>query len=232
MKQVITQHGWCLNSKMWQNLKPKFKEDNFLWQDNDRGYFNNSVNNCKWIRNNKKDFKIIICHSLGLKLVNQEILKEASHAVLINSFFSFIPKNNRRHFIIRALRKMENKLNPEEIKYLIREFIQNAFLPNDVNIELQEILKTNYQEINLKLLIDDFKKLYLEDRNTKIFSKDCKILIIKSNNDYILEESSIEDLINTLNQIQNQKPKLIELDKQGHLIVGNDIFNKIKSWLN
>ena len=232
MKQVITQHGWCLNSKMWKNLKLQFKEDNFLWQDNERGYFYNNIKDSKWtINNNIKDYKIIICHSLGTKLVNPEILYQASHAVLINSFFNFIPKNNRRNFIIRSLKKMEKKINTEKIRYLIKDFLNNAFSPNYIEEEFQEILKTDYREINFKLLLDDFKKLYLEDGNNKIFSKDCKILIIKSKNDSILEESSIEDLISTLNQTQTMKPKVTELDKQGHLLTGNHIFNNIKNWL-
>ena len=234
MNQIITQHGWCLNANMWQNLKIKFKEDNFLWQDNERGYFYAKYKDSKWIQNSTthNNIQMVICHSLGTKLINPKVLRKASHAVLINSFFDFIPKNNRRELIIRTLKKMEKKINPKEIQSLIKEFITNAFLPNPIEDNLQEIFKSKYKEINLKILLDDFQKLYLENRGYKLFSEDCEILILKSNNDSILEENSISNLIRILNQIQNQKPKVIQLDKQGHLIIGNQIFHNIKKWLN
>ena len=51
MKQIITQHGWCLNSSMWKNLKDKFKSENFYWQDNERGYYCKDFKDSKWIEN-------------------------------------------------------------------------------------------------------------------------------------------------------------------------------------
>ena len=111
MNQIITQHGWCLNSNMWLNVKKKFKADNLLWQDNERGYFYSKSKKAGWIENNNiNNFRMVISHSLGTQLINPNILNKASHAVLINSFFNFIPNNNRRNFTIRASRKMEKKL--------------------------------------------------------------------------------------------------------------------------
>ncbi|MBK17141.1 MAG: hypothetical protein CMK49_03890 [Prochlorococcus sp. SP3034] len=233
MNQIITQHGWCLNSNMWLNLKNKLKKDNLLWQDNERGYFYSKSKNPEWIENNNKNnFRMVICHSLGTQLINPNILNKASHAVLINSFFNFIPNNNRRNFTIRVLRKMEKRINSKEIEFLIKEFLFSAFLPNPIEDYLKDMLKIKNKEINLNLLLNDFKRLYCENLDYRLFSKDCEILIIKSNNDSILEENSIINLISILNKIQNKKPKVVELDQQGHLIIGNEILNIIKEWIN
>ena len=43
MKQIITQHGWGLNKYFWDDYKVDFLNNNWHWQDNERGYF--STNN-------------------------------------------------------------------------------------------------------------------------------------------------------------------------------------------
>ena len=39
MKQIITQHGWGLNKYVWDDYKVDFLNNNWHWQDNERGYF-------------------------------------------------------------------------------------------------------------------------------------------------------------------------------------------------
>ena len=39
MKQIITQHGWGLNKYFWDDYKVDFLNNNWHWQDNERGYF-------------------------------------------------------------------------------------------------------------------------------------------------------------------------------------------------
>ncbi len=232
MKQIITQHGWCLNSNMWFNLKNKFKEENYYWQDNERGYFKGKFKDSKWKENNSEpNLKIILSHSLGTQLINRNVLKNASHAILINSFFNFLPKSNRRNLIKRTLQKMEKKIQTKEVKTLIREFITRAIYPHSLEKNFRELLRLNYEDINSNLLLDDLKKLYTETKNNNYFSRDCKILIIQSKNDLILEDDSIKELIKILNIKQNKNPKIIQLEDQGHIVVGNSIFNIIKNWL-
>ena len=65
MNQIITQHGWCLNAKMWLNLKAKFKSENYSWQDNERGYFYDSYRDSQWGKSDtNNNFKMVICLSL------------------------------------------------------------------------------------------------------------------------------------------------------------------------
>jgi len=233
MKQIITQHGWCLNANMWLNLKNKFKSENFVWHDNERGYFYDEYKDAEWIKSNSIDeIKMVISHSLGTKLINREILRKASHAVLINSFFNFLPKNNRRNLIIRTLKKMEKKMHGRDINELIKEFLTRSFMPNKLENNMKDLIKMTNKDINSDILLDDFKQLYLEEKDYNFFSKDCKILIIKSSNDLILEDNSIKDLINILNQIQNKNPEIIEIKGQGHIIKDLNIFKYIKKWLN
>ena len=232
MNQIITQHGWCLDSTMWVNLKIKFLKNNWYWFDNERGYFNGKNQNSSWLEiNSKNHIRLVISHSLGIHLINPKVLSKATHAVLINSFYNFIPKNNRRNITLKTLKRMEKKITLQDIEVLIREFISKSFLPNSIDNNFQKFLQYETQNINLKLLLDDFKKLYIENKSEKLFSKYCKILIIESGNDEIVNKHSLEHFIKTLNQSQNEKPKVIKINNQGHLIKGLAIDELIEEWL-
>ena len=43
MKQIITQHGWGLNKYFWDDYKVDFLNNNWHWQDNERGYFSTII---------------------------------------------------------------------------------------------------------------------------------------------------------------------------------------------
>jgi len=233
MNQVITQHGWGLDQSLWNKLKEEFRRKNWIWQDNDRGYYSDSCIKVKWLKTDSdKNTKVALCHSLGIHLIEKDILKEASHIVLINSFFNFIPTNNESNKTLRTLRRMEKKINSHEIRPMLEEFINRSFMPNPVDIKFKSIFNLNSKQINLKSLLNDFQKLYLQQSTFNLnFSKHAEVLIIKSKNDFILKEYAFNEFIDLLNNTQINKPKLVEIEKQGHLIHNHYIEKILKDWL-
>ena len=69
MKQIITQHGWGLNKYFWDYYKVDFLNNNWHWQDNERGYFSTNNYQAKWIKSeSKKEIRMTLCHSFGCLL--------------------------------------------------------------------------------------------------------------------------------------------------------------------
>ena len=232
MNQIISQHGWGLDKSIWDKLKEEFIRKNWTWQDNDRGYYSDSCVKVKWIKNDSdKSKKVALCHSLGIHLIGKEILKEASHIVLINSFLNFIPSNNENKITIRTLRRMENKINTREVHFMLEAFITRSFMPNQVDIKFKSIFNLNSKQININRLLKDFQKLYLQENTFNLFSADAEVLIVKSKNDFILKEYASNEFINLLNNSQINKPKLVEIENQGHLIDNICILKILKEWL-
>ena len=232
MNQIISQHGWGLDQSLWNELKEDFIRQNWIWQDNDRGYYSDLCVKVKWTKTNSdNDKKVALCHSLGIHLIEKEILKEASHIVLINSFFNFIPTNNERNITLRTLRRMEKKINTLEVRFMLEEFISRSFMPNKVDVKFKSIFNLNSKQINLKSLLKDFQKLYLHQSIFDLFSKHAEVLIIKSKNDCILKEYASNEFINLLNNSQINKPKLVQIENQGHIIDDNCILTILKDWL-
>ena len=123
MKQIITQHGWGLNKYFWDDYKVDFLNNNWHWQDNERGYFSTNNYQAKWIKSeSKKEIRMTLCHSFGFHLMQKKILKEATHIVLINSFNNFLPLSNKRNYILRSLKRMETKIIKDDHKV---DFLKN-----------------------------------------------------------------------------------------------------------
>ena len=232
MNQIISQHGWGLDQSFWNKLKEDLIRQNWIWQDNDRGYYSDFCVKVKWIKTNSdNNKKVALCHSLGVHLIEKEILKEASHIVLINSFFNFIPTNNESNITMRTLRKMEKKINTSEVRFMLEEFISRSFMPNQVDIKFKSIFNLKSKQINLKNLLKDFQKLYLQKSTFSLFSKNTDILVIKSKNDLILKDYASDEFVYLLNNSQINKPKLVQIEGQGHLIDNSCIVKILKDWL-
>ena len=232
MNQIISQHGWGLDQSMWNKVKEEFIRQNWIWQDNNRGYYSDPHVKVNWIKDDSENNKkVVICHSLGIHLIGKEILREASHIVLINSFYNFIPSNNESKITMRTLLRMEKKINSGEVRFMLEEFISRSFMPNQVDIKFKSIFNLNSKQINLKSLLKDFQKLYFQPSTFDLFSENAEVLIIKSKNDFILKEYAFNEFINLLNNSQINKPKLVQIENQGHLIDNNCIINILKEWL-
>ncbi len=233
MKQVITQHGWGLDQSFWGDYKVEFQNNGWHWQDNERGYFSKNINQSKWIKNNfDNQIKMILCHSLGFHLIQENLLDEASHIVFINSFNNFLPSTNKRNLIYRSLKRMEKKIMSFEAEVMLKEFICRSFLPNNITINFQNIFYKNLGGLNNNLLLNDLKKLYTDKNSLKSFEKNCNVIVINSKNDLILDQDSSRNFIELLNKTLTKKPTLIELANQGHCLANLNFYQIIKRTLH
>ena len=233
MNQIITQHGWGLDKSFWDNYKIEFQKNQWHWQDNERGYFSKNVKQSQWIKNNLNDqIKMVLCHSLGFHLIQENILEKASHIVFINAFNNFLPSSKKRNLIYRSLKRMEKKIMSFEAEDMLKEFIRKSFSPNDININFQNMYYKNLENLNNNLLLNDLKKLYTNKNCLNFFEKNCNVIILNSKNDLILDQDSSNNFIELLNITLTKKPTVIELSNQGHCLSNLNFYQIIKNTLD
>ena len=173
-----------------------------------------------------------LCHSFGFHLMQKEILKEATHIVLINSFNNFLPVSNKRNFILRSLKRMETKIIKDEHKDMLKEFIHRSFMPNDINNSFKNIFYKSLDSLNKTLLLSDLKQLYMNKEFPVFLKKDCKIIFIRSENDLILENESNNNFLESLNRILDRNPILIKLAQQGHCLNNLNLYELLLNKFN
>jgi len=233
MKQIITQHGWGLNKNFWDDYKADFLNNNWHWQDNERGYFSTNNYQAKWMKSDsKKEIRMTLCHSYGFHLMEKTILKKATHIVLINSFNNFLPLSSKRNFILRSLKRMETKIIIDEPKDMLKEFIYRSFMPNHMNKSFNYIFYESLESLNKTLLLSDLKELYINRDFPVFLRKDCKIIFIKSENDLILDNESNNNFLDFLNKKLDRKPILIKLAQQGHCLNNLNLYEILLNTLN
>ena len=234
MNQIITQHGWGFDSQIWCESKNQFNKNGWLWQDNERGYFNKRSKSSKWFKeNSKQNIRMAICHSLGTHLIGSDTLLEATHAVLINTFFNFIPKNPQtKKLTIKALNRMRKKIQNDGCQTMIEEFIRKSYSPNCLDFTFNNLLNINLNLINRSVLLNDFDKLFITYKPKKLFSDNINLLILKSEKDMILQKEASNDFIKMLTQNEISKIKIIELEHQGHITTKIELYEIVQNWLN
>jgi len=233
MKQIITQHGWGLNKYFWDDYKVDFLNNNWHWQDNERGYFSTNNYQAKWIKSeSKKEIRMTLCHSFGFHLIQKKILKEATHIVLINSFNNFLPVSNKRNFILKSLKRMETKIIKDETNDMLKEFIHRSFMPNHMNNSFKNIFYKSLESLNKTLLLGDLKQLYINRGIPLFLRKDCKIIFIKSENDFMLNNEANNNFLESSNRTVARKPSLIKLTQQGHCVDKRNLYEILLNILN
>ena len=127
---------------------------------------------------------------------------------------------------------METKIIKGETKDILKEFIHRSFLPNDINNSFKNIFYKSLESLNKTLLLNDLKQLYINRDFPVIFKKDCKIIFIKSENDFILDNESNNNFLDSLNKILYRKPILIKLAQQGHCLNNSNLYEILLNTLN
>ena len=233
MKEIIAMHGWAGDSNQWSNWEKIFKYSDWKWQTAERGYKAISQHRPIWNNNsNQVNLKrVAICHSLGLHMIDNQVLQSATHIVLVNSFSRFIPSGKENRSTKLALNRMMNAINTSNEEAMLKKFYVKAYKPNYIDFESIDQNPPHISNSGRLRLKNDLKLLMNSNSLPIGFNNSAKVLIVNSAQDFILanqtKEKLAEDLINHL----KEAPKLINFQDEGHSITKIKNIKKVKHWL-
>ena len=233
MKEIIAMHGWAGDSNQWSNWEKIFKCCELEWQATERGYKDISPHTPKWNHNsnNIKLKRVAICHSLGLHLIDKQVLRSATHVILINSFSRFIPCSKENRPIKLALNRMMYAINTPNEASMLRKFHVKAYKPNYIDAESIESNLINISDPGRVRLENDLKLLINSDSLPIGLNTHANVLIVNSEEDYILAKQTKSKLAEDLRNHLEFLPKTINLQDEGHSITKIENIKKIKHWL-
>ncbi len=234
MKEVIAMHGWCSDSKFWENWETLFKRNEWFWESADRGYTKKTQPEPIWkpLQNPKAtDKRVLICHSLGAHLVSQSLIKKATHMIFINSFSRFIPIGKDSRSLKVGLVGMQRQINAKKEKEMINLFWQKATFPNKLEESLAYILSNEYSSENIQKLQDDLNLLIKTKRLPHSIKTNTKVLIINGESDKIIHPNVRKELINELSQYLDTPPDHWIIKNEGHVILSKEIIERARMWL-
>ncbi len=234
MNQAITMHGWCSDSTYWRSWETSFRLNGWTWKNNERGYGYMKPSEPLWenIPNtNTRQQKVVFCHSLGLHLISNELIKQASEIILLNSFSRFIPLGNEKRAVEIALKGMRKHIGMPTEEKMIKNFLYKAKHPLTENTSFKESFVNHISSKGRHKLKLDLEVLINTDRLPCGLHKKSKVLIINGGKDKIISKSTREFLIDDLTNHLDQAPDCWTIDDQGHFISLSHLTTKITKWL-
>ena len=234
MKEIITMHGWCGESSHWITWMEYFKKHKWVWHNNERGYGSTRPISQEWSKELHKSCmnkRIIICHSLGLHLVKDEVLQEATHIILLNSFSRFIPLRENNRSINTALQGMKKAIGTLREKEMIRKFWEKASKPYPLRISTSGLLKEGPSRSGRIKLQNDLDLLIKTNGLPNSFPNNSLVLSIHGEEDAILLSNSQQELKTDLNTHLKIKPTHWSIPGEGHYLLLPDLMHRVKKWL-
>jgi pimeloyl-[acyl-carrier protein] methyl ester esterase len=105
--EIIAYHGWGYDGSSWEAWRPWIAAQGYTLQIFDRGYFGR-VSQPQFSKSSSA--KILLAHSYGLHLLNQDLLNQplqtAETLIIFSSFQSFHPNGYFRHRSQQILQQM------------------------------------------------------------------------------------------------------------------------------
>ncbi len=236
MNQVIAIHGWYSDSNYWSSWKKQFQFNGWVWYNFERGYGYIEPSEPVWKLSKEKCFdqnnrKLVICHSLGLHLVPNLILKQASHIILLNSFSRFIPHGRESRSVKKALEGMQNQIGKSTENQMLFKFAKKANKPFTKEESLTKKFKSGLSIDGREKLKTDLDLLMKTSKLPSGFNKRAKVLLINGEKDEILCMSNKSQLLEELNNYLDQEPINWTLEDEGHFIKHPNLINDVINWL-
>lgn len=234
MNQVITMHGWCSDSTYWKEWEKFFKLEGWLWQNTERGYGSIEASRPLWhktLNNNPKDKKVVICHSLGIHLISNKLLRQASHIILLNSFSRFIPDGKESRSIRIGLQGMLKHLGKPTEESMLLKFHFKANEPYKNNVIIEEPIGQKISTQGRKLLKIDLNLLINSNNLPSRINKKAKVLIVNGEQDKIVSSSTRELLVKELNNYLKESPLHWSIKDEGHFFRLPGLIKRVINWL-
>lgn len=219
--QVIAYHGWGFDPSVWKPLQ-KNMQPFVHFQAADRGYFSDSFAP-GWDNSSARE-KLLLVHSYGLHLCDQEVLQQADHLVIISGFLNFHPTTKEEHKRSKLfLRKMQSQF-VDSPKKVLQKFYERVFYPEEPKLTVPDNLHHD-------LLLSDLGDLDHDNRtNADIFDTNS-ITIIHGAEDKIVDNELAREMFSKL----RLRSQYFELKKAGHAVLfthSSKIFEILNSLLH
>lgn len=199
----IAFHGWAFNHEFWKPWTDYFSQ-NGSFQAYDRGYFNEP----RSIRLEDGDEPlIVVAHSFGLHLIDQELLERADMLIIAGGFLYFHPY--AAQYKRRSRMVVQEMINELEIKpeFVLGKFFENCYSP-------QEAPQMDFENINLDLLVEDLKALQEAEMDPEMLKSADKVCILHGSKDRIVSYKKGRQIYNQLQEFA----QYFEIKEAGHAL--------------
>jgi pimeloyl-[acyl-carrier protein] methyl ester esterase len=176
--EVILQHGWGFDGQIWSPWVPVLHRAGVTTQIGERGYFGAKLESPRFT--DKVQTRIVVAHSLGLHLLEPEVLANADALLVLAGFLKFHPTDPMEQRRSQRVIKTMLARFSEAPDMVLADFWINAYSPE--NSQLPLVTRTDG---NTERLAADLERLHVCNMGIDVIG-DKPILFVSGDADRIV----------------------------------------------
>lgn len=234
MKQLIAMHGWAGDSRAWAPWARHFRANDWQWQSAERGYGHLQPCCPDWLTepHQTPQRRVVIGHSLGPHLLEEQLLTCATDVVFLASFSRFVPQGRAGRALQIGLKGMEHSLGSGGEIEMLQTFLARAAAPGAAMGLPASPVTDGLSSEGRRQLHADLVRLMTTTTLPAGLPRQAKVLIVEAGSDAIVVPEARQQLIQDLQSHLHQPPEVWTLNDSGHALLVPDLLQRVQSWLD
>ena len=226
MKQIIAMHGWAGHAGLWNHWRRMLEAQGWVWQSAERGYGAAPMNSPHW--HSKPGERVVIAHSLGLHLLPDNRLADATAVVLLGCFATFAAAGKAGRATRAGLQGMRAALGSASEKDMLRRFLDKASAPLSIDAFPPSPLLGTLSDSGRNQLNEDL--LLLESCRDLPMSwpRQARVLVVRGTKDAVVSAVCHRQLLYALS---NQTIQVHIDSSLGHALITPRVLRVVNEWL-
>jgi len=222
--ELIAMHGWCGDSRSWEPWQPLWQQRGWQWSCGERGYGCRPPQQPRWQLPGAT--KVVIAHSLGPHLLNQEVMAAADAVVLLTSFGRFAPEGPAGRRVRTALSGMAAELAGPDPGGMLLSFLQQVAAPASADALQASPACEPIPPEGLARLQQDLQLISDCAGLPPGFPGGARVLLLQAGADQIVVPEARELLEQAMPQAD-----VLTLASAGHGLIGTPTLALVTTWM-
>ena len=222
--QLIGMHGWAGDHRSWVPWAAGAAARGWSMDCGERGYGQESPLHPRWETSAQR--RVVLAHSFGPHLLNEDLWQGATAAVLLASFTRFVPEGREGRSISAALRVMGRRIKLGEEQEQLRDFLRQAAAPQSRSLLPAGPLEQGISDAGRERLLEDLEHLGSTSGLPAGFPSGIPVLLVQAGQDQIVTTSSRLELQQALPQAT-----VWTRDDLGHSLIDPALPDAVLDWI-
>ena len=226
MMQILAMHGWAGHASAWSHWRNCFEQRGATWNSADQGYGGGEPVPKAWVQDPAR--KVLIAHSLGLHLLPESVLEQATAAVLLGSFSAFVPDGRAGRAVAVALQGMQAALGTDQELPMLERFLDKGASPHPRSALPPTPLLQGLTVLGRQRLQQDLDLLAHCQTLPRGWPRNIPVLVVQGERDAVVPAASAQRLIDDLG---HQPLTLHREPEWGHALITPTVLSMVQRWL-
>ena len=226
MNQIIAMHGWAGHAGLWNHWRRMLEPQGWVWQSAERGYGPAPLDMPQW--HSTRGERVVIAHSLGLHLLPENRLKDATAVVLLGCFTTFAEAGTAGRATRAGLQGMRAALGSTSEQNMLRKFLEKASAPLSIDAfppfpVLESLSNSGRNRLSEDLgLLESCRQLPMS------WPRQARVLVVRGMKDAVVSAACHQQLLDALS---NQTIQVHCDPSSGHALITPRVLRIVDQWL-